>query len=188
MPQAGLLERLPSSGARRSCPPAPPQAAHPDRSSVGRDRRSWSAAGAPRRQTGGGPPSRGARGWRAPCRSTAPGGNGGDSALLAPPTPLPGLCEVLLTRLTTNMATVAQPKMDSWTAAQSFRSHPRTWVHLRGGEPSESALLCTPTQHPHPSPACTSRGPPAVPRRGRRPPATWWAGSPSSATGRTGGR
>lgn len=141
-----------SSGAHRSCPPAPPQAARPDQSSVEKGRRSWPAAGAPRRQTGGGPQSRGARGWRVPRKSTAPGGKGQRlSELLQPPPtpPLPVLCEVLPTRLTRNMATVAEPKMDSWTAAQSFHSHPRTWVHLRGGEPrAVSPALHTNTAPP----------------------------------------
>lgn len=112
-PGRGLWESAPSNGARRSCPPAPPQAVHPDRSSGERGHRSWPAAGAPRRQTGDGTRSRGAHGWRAPCRSMAPGDGWAQAQCCPLQPPPPALCEVLPTRLIVNKATVAVPKMDS---------------------------------------------------------------------------
>lgn len=62
-----------------------------------------------------------------------------------PFSPLPCPCEVLPTRLIRNKAAVAMPKMNSWTAAQNFPSHPHTWVHLQRALSSSQVREATPS-------------------------------------------
>ena len=67
-----------------------------------------------------------------------------------------------------NKATVAVPKTDSWTAAQNFCSHPRTWVHLAGRGP-KCSQACSAQPYPTPFDYVPPEGGQQFPGKGGRP-------------------